>query len=122
MKDSIKLIIPSKAEYISVVRLTASSIANNIGMSIDAIDDIKVCISEACMNAMIDQEEINITFNIYKGKLKIFVNNVLENKILKEDVPKRQGLGMLIIRSLMDEVAFTEEGVEMTKFSEDELI
>ena len=108
MKDSIKLVIPNKAEYISVARLTASSIANSMGMTIDNIEDIKVSISEACMNAMIENEEINIKFEINKDKLKIKVMNVLEKRKLDEELNKKLDLGMLIIKSFMDEIIFQQ--------------
>lgn len=122
MKDSIKLTIPCKAEYISVVRLTASSIANNIGMSIDGIEDLKVSIAEACINAMIDRDKIDIIFNIYEDRLIVCVDNALEKRDNLTEEQKAVALGMIIIKSLMDEVVFTEEGVEMTKYIEDVLI
>lgn len=123
MKDSIKLTIPCKAEYISVVRLTASSIASNIGMNIEDIEDIKVSIAEACINAMVDKEMLDISFNIYKDRLSIYVDNVEENREKTlNSTNKQDGLGMLIIKSLMDEVYFTDKGVEMTKYIEDVLV
>lgn len=122
MKDSIKLTIPSKAEYISVVRLTASSIANNIGMSIDTLEDIKVSIAEACINAMIDKDYIDISFNIYEDRLTVCVDNTLEKRENLTEEEKVIELGIVIIKSLMDEVIFTEKGVEMTKYIEDDLI
>lgn len=123
MKDSIKLTIPCKAEYISVVRLTASSIASNIGMNIEDIEDIKVSIAEACINAMVDKEMLDISFNIYKNRLSIYVDNVEEHREkTSNSTNKQDGLGMLIIKSLMDEVYFTDKGVEMTKYIEDVLV
>ncbi len=117
MIDTIRLSVPSKAEYISVVRLTTSSIANNMNMNIDDIEDIKVSISEACINAMENKDIIDINFNIYNDKLSIFINNVVENNL---DDKKELQLGILIIKSLMDEVNFTKEGVELTKLFEDD--
>ncbi len=51
-KDIFKLTIPSKPDYISVARLTSSAIANKIGFNIEDIEDIKVSIAEACINAL----------------------------------------------------------------------
>ena len=37
-KDVISLLLPLKAEYVSLIRLTTSGIANRIGFNIDEID------------------------------------------------------------------------------------
>ena len=118
MKDSIKLTIPSKAEYISVVRLTASSIANNIGMSIDTLEDIKVSIAEACINAfkLSKEEEIEIEFEVKDSSIYIRVKDVEDVTNSDEDELQQLNMGLLIINSLMDEVKFDDFGIQMMKF------
>ena len=118
-KDIIKLTIPSRANYISVVRLTTSSIGNSIGFNIDDIEDLKVCISEACINALDKSTEINIKFIIELDKLIMKVDNVSLYNPDNTEINKEKQLGILIIKSLMDEVNFVEEGVEMIKYIED---
>ncbi len=118
-KDIIKLTIASKPDYISVVRLTSSAIANNIGLNIDDIEDIKVSIAEACINALDKADEINIQFQIEEDKLIMKVDNVSPCKDDEIDLNKEIELGILIIESLMDEVNFSEKGVEMIKYIED---
>lgn len=44
--NTISLNLPAKAEYVSVARLTASGISSSMGFDFDAIEDIKVSISE----------------------------------------------------------------------------
>ena len=46
--DSISMALPSKPEYVGVVRLTVSAIANRMGFNIEEIEDIKVAVAEAC--------------------------------------------------------------------------
>ena len=77
MNDRIELNVPSKLEYISLIRLTASSIANNIDLDIDEIEDIKVCISEACVNILNfnPEEEINIVFQLKEDGIFINIKN-----------------------------------------------
>jgi serine/threonine-protein kinase RsbW len=118
-KNIITLTIPSKPDYISVVRLTSSAIANNIGFNIDDIEDIKVSIAEACINALSKSDEISIEFKIEEDKLIIKVNNVSPCKDHTLNSNKEIELGILIIKSLMDEVNFNGEGVEMIKYIED---
>lgn len=118
-QDIIELTIPSKPDYISVARLTCSSIGNNMGLNIDDIEDIKVCIAEACINALRKDDKISMTFHIEEDKLIMKVGNVFHSKAEDQESSKAIELGLLIIESLMDEVIFDEKGVEMTKVVED---
>ncbi|NLY85393.1 MAG: histidine kinase [Tissierellia bacterium] len=121
-KDIVRLNIPKKPSYISLVRLTASGIAYNMALTIDEIEDIKVSIGEACINSLnfSEEDEISLVFQIEENKLSITVSGV------KEDIPdlldekKERELGLLIIKSLMDEVMFNEKGIEMIKYIEDD--
>lgn len=118
-KDTINITIPSKPDYISVVRLTSSAIASNMGLNIEEIEDIKVSIAEACINAIDKSNEINVQFEIEKDKLIMKVDNVYQAKDDDTNQNKELELGILIIKSLMDKVNFSEKGVEMIKYIED---
>ena len=48
ISDNVMLVLPSKTEFVSTARLTASSVANRIGFNIDEVEDIKVAVSEVC--------------------------------------------------------------------------
>lgn len=115
MSDSLSISVPSKPEYVSVVRLAASSIASRIGFDVEQIEDIKVAVAEACTNAIQhglcnNCENYNITFYIDKDKLTIHIvdkgNGFSYSKLRNPDVTtlKEGGLGIFIIKSLMDEV------------------
>ncbi|AHM55379.1 serine-protein kinase RsbW [Peptoclostridium acidaminophilum DSM 3953] len=129
--DVISMTIPSRPEYVGVIRLTVSAIANRIGFNIEDIEDIKVAVAEACTNAI--QHSYKNAKNFYVGfevgidSLGIIVKD--EGTGIKvEDVKEPQlgelkegGLGIFIIKSLMDEVSFSceiEKGTEikMVKF------
>ena len=116
-KDIITLSVAKKPEYISIVRLTASGIANNMLLNIDDIEDIKVCVSEACINSLMtdNNDKIMITFEIEEEKIVIKISDALEN--IPESIKEKRDreLGLLIIKSLMDEVNFTDNGIEMIK-------
>lgn len=121
-KDIINLTIPRKPDYISLVRLTTSGIAYSMGLNVDDIEDIKVSIGEACINSFMlnDSEDISLIFEIDEEKLSIKVTNVRENIPEDLDETKERELGLLIIKSLMDEVIFNEEGIKMIKYIEDD--
>ena len=121
-KDIIKLSIPSKPDYISLVRLTTSGIAHSMGLNIDEIEDIKVSIGEACINSLMlnNSDEISLEFKVEEDKLTIRVNKAKEDIPDELDENKERNLGLLIIKSLMDEVRFDELGIEMVKYVEDD--
>lgn len=119
-KDIINIKIPNKPDYISMVRLTASSIAHNLNMNIDEIDDIKVSIGEACNNALSFSEKdyIVIIFEVDDEKIIIEVDDVLENIPDEIDQSHERELGLLIISTLMDTVKYDDNGIIMTKYIE----
>lgn len=130
-KDIITLKLPSKAEYVSIARLAASMLSNSIGFDIESIDDIKVAVGEACNNAVLhgkcEEEVYEINFEINDDKIQIEVRDngrgFDEDKYSEPDLNnlKGNGLGIYIMRSLMDEVniiANSDEGtiLKLVKF------
>ena len=121
--DEIKLSIPNKPEYVGVARLTVAAIASRIGFDIEKIEDMKIAVSEACNNAIIhgckycDEGEYNINFTLTEKKLTISVYDKGEGcKHELEDIRKPNynnlkegGLGIFIIKSLMDDVEIESE-------------
>jgi serine/threonine-protein kinase RsbW len=73
--DIIELILPLKAEYVSIARLTVSGIANRMGFDIEIIEDIKVAVSEVCSKYVQKgsslAEKFKIIFTVSKDCLKI---------------------------------------------------
>lgn len=123
--DVISMNVPCKPEYVGVVRLTVSSIANRIGFNIEEIEDIKVSVAEACTNAIRHSRnnEFDVKFEVGTDRIcvvvkddgKGFQKDSLEEPNL-EDPKEEGGLGIFIIRSLMDEVDFSSKpgrGTEM---------
>jgi len=120
MRESINMSLPSKPEYVSIARLAASFVANQMGFDIEIIEDIKLAVGEACNNAILhsgSDETYKLEFINKTDKLIIEVVDFgkgfsLENykKPNKEDL-QENGLGLFIIKSLMDTVEIeTSEG------------
>jgi serine/threonine-protein kinase RsbW len=133
--ETMKLQIPSQAHYVATARLTVSSVANNAGFDIEAIEDIKVAVSEACTNILKhggvgENYQYSITCTVDEKSLKVVVEDEGKGFNLGEykepdtfDAEKvtEGGLGIFIIRSLMDEVdvisnAGVGTSVTMTKY------
>lgn len=114
----IKIEIAAIPENISVIRLVASAMASRIGFDIEDIDDIKVCVSEACTNAIrhgkkdmflveISTEESEIDIKVCDKGKGCVVDEIPQPNM--ED-PKEGGLGIFIIKSLMDDVELVSNG------------
>lgn len=136
--DFIEMKFPAKADYVGVVRLALSGIANRMGFSYDDIEDIKVSISEATSNVVThayeDEEgEFTIGFGVYADRLEVMVAdhggsfslNDIKEKIgpYKPSQPietiREGGFGLFLIKELMDKVEINNEHgviVLMTKY------
>lgn len=124
MKDCISLTLPTKSDYVSVARLTASVVANNMGFDIESIEDIKVAVGEACNNAVLHgacQEDFKISFLVENSEFIVEVldcgNGFSVEEYNEPDLmnPGENGLGIFIMRSLMDDVTVSSEVGQGTK-------
>ena len=121
--DRIGMVLPYKAEYVSVARLTVSGIASRIGFDIETIEDIKVAVSEVCSRiisvASGMEGQYEILFDIFEDKLVInFISDIEKTRCIFDD-DDDDGLGMSIINAFMDKVELCPENsnyiLSMTK-------
>lgn len=124
MNDTVNLSLPSKPEYVSVARLTASFVANKMGFDIEAIEDIKLAVGEACNNAVIhsgSHDTYNLEFIQNQETLIIEIKDFgsgfdfSDYHEPKLDDLQENGLGLFIIKSLMDDVEIDSEKGSGTK-------
>lgn len=132
--DIVNMTLPAKAEYVGVVRLAVSAIANRMGFDIEEIEDIKVAVAEACTNAIKHSncDKFFLKVSVCESSLEITVEDDGDGYELDSyqkpnlDEPNEDGgLGIYIIHALMDEVDIsskTGEGsrVNMIKYLGDE--
>ncbi|HBI92995.1 MAG: ATP-binding protein [Terrisporobacter othiniensis] len=127
--EIIKMEITANPEYVSIIRLTTSGIANKVGFCIDDIEDLKVAISEACTNAIKHSldDRFTIIYSMIENGLTIeIIDNGKGYDISTVNEPdidnlKESGMGLFIIESLMDDVIVeSQEGkgtsIKMTKY------
>lgn len=119
----VELRLPNRPEFVAVARLAVSAIASRMNFDIEAIEDIKVAVGEACNNAMehgcpvsAGSEMINLKCELEADQLIITVHDSGDGFDPATAVRQHphgtmtlseRGLGMLLIESLMDDVAFT---------------
>ena len=132
MNDRMKLNVPGKPEYVGTVRITTAHAASLAGFDIEAIEDIKVAISEACTNIVCHSNSspdftYDIVLELEDEKLIITVRDTgvgFSPEDYIETTPsetREGGLGLFIIRALMDEVEIHSEvgvgtDIRMTKY------
>ncbi|WP_347862928.1 anti-sigma B factor RsbW [Salimicrobium sp. PL1-032A] len=137
--DFVEVKVPAKPEYIGVVRLSVSGIANRMGFSYEDIEDLKVAVSEAITNGVEhaysgeEDGELTIGCGVYADRLEIMVadhGGSFNLEQVKEDIgPYQQedsvedlregGFGLFLIDALMDKVEIKSEHgviVLMTKY------
>lgn len=137
MNDSIILKIPTKSQYLHLVRLALFGIASNLGYSFEQIEDMKVATGEAC-NHFVNycaknkkDSELIIQFKIRENGLSIHVKDE-NSKFVYDPSPTfltskhdssldnmtTDGLGLFMMQALMDnvEIAQTIQGSEVILF------
>lgn len=143
--DYIEMKIPAKAQYVGVIRLTLSGIATRMGFSYEALEDLKIAVSEACTNAVQhayktnEKGEVTIGFGLFHDHLEVMVadnGQSIDFDAARQGIgPYSQddsaeflregGLGLYLIETLMDEVRIHhKKGVTvfMTKYLEGEQV
>lgn len=110
--DTISMLIPLKAEYVSIARLTVSGIASRMGFDIDTIEDIKVALSEI-LGKFIEKKSgagrVNVDFECLEDgiSIKFKISDQSIPELLDNDTDK---FALAIISSLMDEIEIEKQG------------
>jgi len=123
--------MPGKPDYVGTVRMAVAHVASHAGFDIEAIDDIKVAVSEACTNIICHSHtHADFTYDVIierdERSLAITVKDSgigFDTEGYVEPVPgetRGSGMGIFILRALMDEVDIKSElgvgtNIRMTK-------
>jgi serine/threonine-protein kinase RsbW len=114
--DLVELRIPCRAEWVALARLAVAAVANRLRFSIDEIEDVKLAVAEAC-TAVIQHENhgefIELTCETFEDALRVRVHDggrhegrVANGRAMGFDEARIAGLGVFLIRTLMDEVSY----------------
>lgn len=128
METVLELEIPARPEYVAIVRLVVSSLASaRRALVEERVDDLKLAVSEACTNAIEAHRRAGIdgpvTLRVVEGpeRLEVQINDQgpgFEPDHLPAHPPVtdperlnfERGLGIPLIRTLVDEVVFVPAG------------
>lgn len=115
----VTLTLPRDPRYVATVRLTLVGIATRMGFDYQAIEDMKVAVSEACTNAIEHaapvspegDDVITVRFAEHPRSLEVRVSDrgpgldtTDETLWQRKGAPAENGLGLFLIRSLMDDI------------------
>jgi|HubBroStandDraft_1064217.scaffolds.fasta_scaffold175775_2 serine/threonine-protein kinase RsbW len=115
-KELVELRIPSRPEWVALARLAAATVANRLHFPIEEIEDVKLAVAEACA-AVIQHEGhgefIDLTCEALFDSLSIRVRDSGRHDLQRANAPNMNfdearvaGLGVFLIRTLMDEVSY----------------
>jgi serine/threonine-protein kinase RsbW len=128
VEQVLELDIPARPEFVALVRLVVSSVASTRRVLADErIDDLKLAVSEACTNAIEAHGAVSVddhvTIRLKEGddRLEVNINDRgrgFDPRTLPEHPPVtdperlnfERGLGIPLIRTLVDEVDFDSSG------------
>lgn len=134
----VRLTFPAKAEYLLLARLVLSGLARDLPIEEELLADLKLAVTEACGNVVRhaypgDEGDVSLVVSIGDSRLVLTVEDygagirapdTPEDEADELSIPPESGMGMPIIRAIVDELA-VEEGsdgrgtvVRMVKYLE----
>jgi serine/threonine-protein kinase RsbW len=119
----VRLTFPAKAEYLLLARLALSGLAREVPLDDELLADLKLAVTEACGNAVRHaysggDGDVNVVFAIDDSRLLMTVEDQghgirapdsPEDEADELSGPLESGMGMPIIRAIVDELA-VEQG------------
>src|SRR5947208_15516020 len=119
-RSTIELQLPSKLGFEKVAMNTAASVARLMGFGDERVEDLKMAIAEACINAMehgnkLDETlSVGIVLSMHADALEVKVvdnGSGPQGHVATPDIDKKmheeeeaRGMGMFLIESLVAEV------------------
>ena len=132
LEKKLELRIPNAFGYEKIAMNFAATVAKDMGLPEERVEDLKTAVSEACLNAIehghkmdvsmkvgivLDVEEMNLQVTVQdKGaEIGLVETPNIDDKV--EGKSDRRGWGIFLIKNLVDEVKFetTPEGGNLVR-------
>jgi serine/threonine-protein kinase RsbW len=112
---TVRLTIPAKAEYITLVRLALSGLSSFRPLGEETLGDLKLAVTEACSNSVRHAYRdgragtVEVVYELHSDRLVVEVSDDGEGFAFEPVAPaggalNEGGLGIAIIRELADEL------------------
>lgn len=121
---NIQLRVPAEPEFLGIVRLACAGLAHRLGLDHETSEDFKLAATEACGHLLnLGSQEIEINWDVASDAVTLHVQAVGE---IDEDLVDDEAdlewkeIGLLLIKSVMDEVVETVSppGLRLVKRTE----
>jgi anti-sigma regulatory factor (Ser/Thr protein kinase) len=119
--NRIEISIPAKPQFLKIIRLTVRHICEVVGFSKEDHNNITLAVDEACTNIIKHTYEgatakpIHFSCEVHKDRVEFFLRD-FGKKLNISDIKSRQlddirpgGLGVHLIKSVMDEVVYEND-------------
>ena len=116
----VELTIPAKAEYIVLCRLALTGLARSRALDPEVLADLKLALSEACTNSIRhayegDEGTVEVRYELAADRLSVIVTDEGQGfdpavATATGDDRDEGGLGIAIIRALVDELDIESGG------------
>lgn len=135
--EVVRLTFPAKADYLLLARLALAGVARVVPLEPEELADLKLAVTEACGNAVRHaypdgDGPVNVSFVATPERIEMVVEDegsgldAAELAELPQELPETPpapgGMGMAIIRTIVDELEVAEgpdgrgTSVRMTKY------
>jgi serine/threonine-protein kinase RsbW len=115
----VRLTIPAKAEYVLLGRLALSGITRTRRLTAETLNDLKLAVTEACTNSVRhayggNGGTVDIVYELHDDRLVVEVSDDGDgfdpDRVEEAGELTEGGLGIAIIRALVDEFEVGERG------------
>ncbi len=112
----IVMTVPAKPEYVGICRLALAGIARTTDMSPTTLADLKLALTEVVNNAVDHgaasaESDVSVAFELAPTRIHVEVEDDgagFDTELLKgpdPEAPSESGMGMMILRALVDDLA-----------------
>lgn len=108
--QTVKLTIPSQPKYVTTLRLVTASLARGMNFDYEAVEDLRVCVSELVNYLLPFNEKLKVIFEEEKDCMKIRIKAEM-----KDEKSSAAQMSRMILESLMDEVSRGKDGIYLVK-------
>jgi len=120
--DGFVLEVPARSEHLGTARAFAAAVARHYDVDAEVVDDLKIAISEACVDALAETEPLRVRAEDLGRSLRFEVVSPRREGGTGDDRPALDELGaparLELIRALFDDAALeTADGERVVRFT-----